>query len=392
MSAPAHAAAGGSKTYIWRCERAYAATRDVPERPAGLAAEQGRVLHEVLETYGREGLIPAVERLARATPITERQREGMVSAFAAYDRLREQHSAPEDFLLFEQRVEIAEGFGFAPGSPEALAAFGTADVLAWSAERGELTVADFKSGAGLVAPDTPQLMLYAAGAVRLLPDPSALRSVRLRIIALHREPAERVLSLREARAEWDRLARHLRVALDGSGVYQPGEHCTYCPAFARCVAARDHILEGLDITMLPERVSAVDSAQLAELVVRESAIRALVRAARAELVVRYRDGEPLPEGLKWVRSITRRRWSDEASVLERIARHGLLEVAAPRVPASPSRLAEIAPSLRPEFADLIVKPEGVPIVAPLSDRRKAITPGTEIELDALDALGVLFDE
>lgn len=160
----AHARLGPSSAHRWlRCPASVVLSEQVPQRPAGAAAQAGTILHDVYERklLGRHDFssfelaqLSALEVSPdRARQIIEQAVEATYQALSRY-QLRE--------FLTETRVN--------PGATmQRTDYWGTADVIAADASSRVLLVGDLKTGRGRVEVEAnDQLFSYALGALSLL--------------------------------------------------------------------------------------------------------------------------------------------------------------------------------------------------------------------------------
>ena len=382
---PAHAAIGGSASYLWGCPAAYSATRGLPRGEAGLAAEQGTALHSVFELHALGRRAEAQAALAALEIVTDEQRASMAVALEQVDALLEPFRGEGCVVLPEVRLDIAAGLGLPQYGD---LCFGTADIVAFDPARGSLLVADLKTGQKFVSADCDQLALYALAAAHAVDAIAPVSEVCTAVVQFGREvdtfwPTRLPNSFDGIKAD---LAFRLERMLDPAGAqeFDPGEHCTFCPARPTCRAHAEFLL-GDDLALLeaePEKASTLSSEELTRIVAAGPQITSLVKAARAALIDRVAAGEPLGPELKWVRSITRRGWADAGAALGIAELLEVLDVVAPRKLLSPPRVFDLLPERAADFKHLVTKPEGAPTLAPATDRRKPITPAAT-ELAAL---------
>lgn len=192
---------------------------------------------------------------------------------------------------------------------------GTADFVRYRPKTGNLLVADFKYGQGVfvAVENNPQLMLYALGALLMLPEPA--QSVTIAVIQPRAEDAEG-----NAVREWTVPAHVIldfaadvqeaaKLARADAPPLNPGEkQCRFCKGKAVCPAleAQQHALIAEDFqplqTYSPDKLRAA----LDLIPTVEARIKALRDFAYGELA----HGRQVP-GYKLVAKRATRKWADE---------------------------------------------------------------------------------
>jgi hypothetical protein len=373
-----HADIGGSSN--WECTASFLMSQGKAKRAAGAAAEQGNAMHQLALEIHPHNPKKALELLASSEVIQDHQRPKLIEAIAQVDSYIKPYR--EDLfsdVYFEKLVPIALGLG----KPEfAERCFGTADILAYDDHRGRLLVADLKTGVVRVTAESVQLLLYAAGAYHLMTqEGKVIREIELVIFQFGHEPDSRVISVEEAQELWADLGQRLDRMINGPLEFTPGDACQYCLANGECKESAKYFF-GEDLHVNSTEPHLLASQDLANLVANEKGIKDFLTAARTQLVTRIQGGEPLPEGLKFVKSITRRDWTDKAKAIELVSGYGLIDELAPRRLATPTKVLEALPTHEEDFAPLVFKPEGSIQLVSTKDRRKAV----DFAADDLSAL------
>jgi hypothetical protein len=381
-----HRLFGGSRTHFWKCESAAVASRGKPVQAAGAAAERGTRLHGAFEV--------AITAWSMGVPVDQALPPDLDShdkadlATALEQAVAILGEGARDSVWPEAFCPIGQGLGFEAGSRFDALAAGSADVVAYGRGERRAFVIDFKSGSKEVSPDTPQLLLYAAGARASVLAGLVIDTWSLAIVQSGREPALRHLTANEFEAEVKGYRDHLVAAVTAPRRFTPGDHCTWCPARGDCRAHADDLLgdwsDRADVDGLADQT-------LAAWLGKAKSIESFLDAAKEELTRRARVSGAAPAGTKWVRPVTRRRWADPDDVVRLAETHGLLDLLAPRAPVTPTAALEAVPNLAADLGDLIVRPEGAPVLVSASDRRKAIG-WDSAALDALLDESVLFSD
>jgi len=287
--------------------------------------------------------------------------------------------------------------------------FGTADVVLWDLVAAELTVMDYKHGAGVVveAEHNVQTMFYGLGALRRIAGDfavEAVRKIRLVIVqprARHADGPVRVFDL-TARdlVEWGGVLRSAAEATkQPDAPLAAGDWCKFCPAAALCPEMRRRTVEMVRLDfdepvpadpaerlklMLPnpddarQLGAALDFVGLLDMWCREVEGMAHRRLEYGREVIGA-DGE-----YKLVRKRSTRRWTDPAAVEAALRKKRGVKVddIFDRKLRSPAQLEKVKTIGKEWVAEHAEKPEGGLTVAKGNDPRSAVAPPV---LEAFDA-------
>jgi hypothetical protein len=324
----------------------------------------------------------------------------------------------DGWSLAEQRVNYADYLGV-----DTADGWGTSDIIAM---RGaELQVHDLKTGKGVIveADDNMQMKLYALGALQdvraMGEEPETVRLV-IHQPRIKSAPSEWTCTVAELEA-WGRGAARSsvlsqRTAEDSHSAtlsnaewektfLRPNEKsCKFCKAKASCPAARTDLVNAVTVSA-PATPEDFVSAQLVPvtrdtpvvwltaLLSRADQIEELLSAVRAEAFRRLKAGAEVP-GFKLVAGKRgNRAWSDPAAAEAQLKAMRLkveemfdLKLISP---TSAEKLTEgekplIGPRQWTKVKALITQADGKPSVAPIADKRPAITvKATADEFDAV---------
>lgn len=281
---------------------------------------------------------------------------------------------PDAQALFEQRLDFSN---YVPDG------FGTGDVVIIA--DGLVQVIDLKygKGIGVSAENNPQLRLYAVGAYLEHSFLYDIRRVRMTII----QPRLDNVSTEEltadeliAWAENDVRPKAL-LAIAGDGDFCVGDHCQFCKARAVCRARADYNQE----------LAKLDFAD-PELLTDDEIGEVLARAVQLQKWVADVQGYAFDEALKgkkfngWklVEGRSNRKYTDEDD-----AGAALLLAGYPKEDIYNSKLKGITDMEKllgkQKFGellkDLVIKPEGKPVLVPETDKRKEINSTTAAVAD-----------
>lgn len=271
---------------------------------------------------------------------------------------------------------------------------GTSDYVGVDIDSKTLHVVDLKFGKGkmVYAENNEQMQLYALGALKMVEyldidfDKVVLHIVQPRID--HIDTWE---TCPEALAEF---AGEAYVAYEYAGNKYPPIipgpiQCQWCRAKATCKEAADYVEDAvrnqfpiLDHKDLPDE-------QLAHALSLVNMVTDWAKAIEAHATEQLSLGFSVP-GYKLVAGRSNRKWGDESeaeSALRKAARRLKIKVSDLYVQtfkSAPALEKELGKKVFAQFADLVVKPEGRPVIAPESDKRPAINPAEAAGFPNLD--------
>lgn len=333
---------------------------------------EGRLAHKVFEFRLK---FPSQLQIAEYVTDEERSSTPVPSDMKEYvdtaAKYVEKWLDDDTSMLLETTVEV-------PGT----GIFGTADVILMREDK--IRVFDFKYGKGVrvVAKDNPQLLLYLLGAVEVAemsgfsPTKLAVHIVQPRLD--HFDSA--TVSLQRLGAFKELVVERMQEVFNGAQ-YRPGEEtCRWCPLKGNCEALYAHSYKAV-LDSLDEEPDAMSDEQLAGILDKVSLVISFLDAARKEAVSRILSKREVP-GWKVVEGRTQRRWRDEEEVLKLLAKVPRLGIDryAPRKLLSPRAVQGLLRDDSPGRAKIlqqIVRPEGRPTLAPVTDTRPNFSPITD---------------
>ncbi len=277
---------------------------------------------------------------------------------------------PSYEIFTEVRCDLSE---FVPES------FGSIDCLVISEDT--LHVIDYKYGMGVRvdAAENPQLRLYALGALlytRFLG--YEVSSVRMSII----QPRISAFTTDEMTAEdllsWgESIKPAARLAFDGKGDFVRGDHCRFCRGLIHCKAQR-YALASVADEISAHGSEVLPPARLAELLKQGEEVEAFIKAVRAHLEAKLREGTPVP-GYKLVEGRSTRKWADEEGAHAKFLALGFSdEQIYERKLLGLTALTKLVGKKKfdAEFAPFLERSMGAPSMVSSLDPRPAFTPST----------------
>lgn len=278
-------------------------------------------------------------------------------------------------LIGKDSEVIVEGrMDFSNVVPEG---FGTADCIVINGTA--LHVIDLKTGRNLVnAEDNSQLMLYAIGALNEFDFMHDIETVELHIVqsrAGHIDSWEVSPAQLEGWGEW--VSQRAKLALSPDAPFCPeSKACMWCPHKADCEALRNHVNDIVkgdfdELEDVDGNADKVSDINLKKVLDNADLIVGFVAACKEVALERMQSGVSI-DGYKIVESKTNRKWRDEAEVEEHLK--GKIKVGdlyqKKLIPMT--QILKLRPKDK-KLQAMLVKPEGKPTIAPMSDKRPAMT-------------------
>ena len=360
-----HAVLSASSSHRWLNCTPSAMLEKSFENKGSEAAAEGTAAHELCE----HKLKKALKRRSKR-PVSDYNTDEMEECSDAYvDFVMEQYEqakqkCKDPVVLIEQRLDFS---AYVPDG------FGTGDCLIVADDT--LHIVDFKYGLGVLveAEHNPQMMLYALGALAIYQDLYNIGFVAMTIFQPRRENISTwTISVPEL-LDWaeNELKPKAELAAKGEGEYCSGDWCTFCRAKATCRKRAEDKLKMArfdfeEPPLLTDEEVAEVLAQLPDLTrwateVQEYALEQAVKHGKHWT------------GFKIVRSVSRRKYTDEEKVAQTAIRAGyediykktLIPITEMEKMMGKKNFAEI-------LGDLVHKPLGKLTLAPETDKRPAV--------------------
>lgn len=262
--------------------------------------------------------------------------------------------------------------------------FGTSDATAVVGDK--MHVIDLKYGKGvLVSPyENTQGILYALGAYAAVGHKREINTIAIHIVQPRMDHIETwELSLDELLRWGERITQAAELAMTDDAPRNPGEkQCQWCKAKADCPALKEHTesvlmssLDDLDL-IASDKLS---DAQMLKALQAKKLVVSWFDAIEKLVVERLETGDGFP-GYKLVAGRSSRQWASKdiefvAEQLEALVpaekQDSIFEINLVS-PAKAEKLVPKALAKSEEFTQLIIKSDGKPTLAPVSDKRPAI--------------------
>ena len=367
-----HSVRGPSGAVGWlHCAGKISAEAGIPDTTSEFAAEgtDGHELADICLTQKR-----TTRTFIGQTPLINKERvidQDMADYIQTYVSYINGLGGNQEY---EQEVSYDD---WVPGG------FGTADVII--VKDKTLFVIDLKYGKGIKvdAEENPQGMLYALGA---LSERDAFQKFDKVIIVIHQPRLNSV-------SEWETTPEHIYefaayakeravLTLTDNPERTPGEkQCQWCRAKATCPALQtqtEHALmvefEDLSTTPLKEPAQLTDQ-DLSFILNHKVMIEKWLKSVEQHVVGKIESGHGFP-GFKMVEGRSNRKWADEAKAEKMLVKLlGKDKAYKKKLLTAPAAEKALGKEKKAEIKDLIVKPEGKPVLVPEEDKRPPMVLG-----------------
>nr|DAV66444.1 MAG TPA: Protein of unknown function (DUF2800) [Caudoviricetes sp.] len=276
-------------------------------------------------------------------------------------------------LLIEQRVNfsrwVKEGFG-------------TADCIIIA--DGVMNIVDYKHGKGVEvsAEANPQMMLYALGALEIFDGIYDITEVRMTIYQPRKSNVSVYAMSKDSLLEWanNDLVPKAKLAYEGKGEFQCGDWCRFCKAKAEC---RERAAANLELAKYEfQEPPLLDDTEIAEILGKVDALASWASDVKEYALRKALCGHEWP-GWKLCEGRSVRRYVSEDAVAQAVRDAGynpyeekLLGITAMTAALGKKKFAEII-----ESRGLIEKPQGKPVLVPVSDKRPAMNTAKQDFID-----------
>lgn len=379
----AHALLSASASHRWlTCTPSVRLEDEFPETTSEFA-EEGTLAHEIAELKLRKYFTEPMSAKTfntrlnkmKKNPLFQEEMLKHTDTYVDYIKGITLGMSSLPYVAVEKRIDYS---AYAPEG------FGTGDCIVIGGDT--LYVNDLKYGKGVPvsAVDNPQMKLYALGAYLEYSFLYPIKNIQLSIIQPRLDSiSEFQLTVEELLAWGEEIKPIAQKAYNGEGDFVPGEHCKFCRAKAKCRARADQYTALEDFKMMkPPLISDEEVGQILE---KAEHIEAWVKALKEYALSESLKGNEIP-GWKAVEGRGSRSFVDQDVAFAHLKANGVDEAMLyERVPLTVSKLEKVL--AKAEFKSLleetgyVVKSSGKPTLAPLSDKRKAISTAPDAASD-----------
>jgi hypothetical protein len=289
---------GSTAKRVINCPGSVALCQKVPPKPSSKYADEGTLLHNVMaEMLGQDKplreLIGTEFNGIFLTP--ELAGEKVLPALEALNEIDAE-------IRLEFAVEEVVSFGeILPG------VFGSCDLIGRIGDRAVILDWKFGDGVSVEAEENPQLMFYAA---------AAIRTPKLEWVFDGAKEVECIIvqppSVKRWVTSFDRIRqfeRELVYAVKQSerpdAPLHTGDHCRWCAAKPICP-----LMTGAVDRALQQQIKELNASQLGEMLQRADVLEDWIRDLRGLALQVLESGNPVP-GFKLVQKRATRKWVDE---------------------------------------------------------------------------------
>ena len=318
--------------------------------------------HLLLKALGRETRDPTEDLTYYDAEMQE-----AAEAYAAFvmEQVAEAKTVCHDPLIcVEQTVDFSKWVQHG---------FGTADALIVADDT--LYITDMKYGVGcLVTADgedgtgNSQLKCYALGAIDTFGDLYDINRIRLSIFQPRRDNVDTFELMKADLLQWadDVLAPIAKLAYEGQGEFEAGNHCQFCRVKATCRKRAEYAMELAKYEFAD--APTLDENEIAEILPQIDTLVSWAEDIKSYALNQALSGVRYP-GFKLVAGRSNRKYADEAAVARVVSEAGydpydkkLVGITEMTKRLGKKRFEEL-------LNGLLIKPEGKPVLVPATDTR-----------------------
>jgi hypothetical protein len=351
---------GSTAKRVINCPASVKLVQQMPPQPESEHAARGTLLHnviaELLEFDKKpEQMLGATYKSQTLTQ--ELIDEKIIPALEALDEID-----PEKQM--EYMVETRVAFGdFLPG------VFGSTDLLGRKGKRA--VVLDWKFGDGVLvaAEDNPQLLFYAAAAMRT---PAAQwvfeGAEEIECVIVQPPSIRRWVTTPERVKQFEQeLLYAVRLSSWPEPPMQTGDHCRWCTAKPICPQ-----MTGAVDRALKTQLAALPAEQIATQLQQADMLEDYIKNVRALAFQMLENGHPVP-GYKLVAKRGTRQWVNEAKIEAWVDANDIKDAYEPVKIKSPAQLEKVLKKAKIEFpAEMVVSVSSGDTLASEDDPRPAV--------------------
>ena len=298
----------------------------MPEQPASDYANQGSMLHSVMEqllTKANTTIRDLLGYTEFGHEFTEDLAREMIDpALKAFDELQDQFD--QFSYLTEQRVG-----SIVPGG------FGTADVIGWTDDT--VIVVDWKFGRGVKVhcKENPQGLFLASGVRHMERSVDIFPPAVTRVIIAIVQPAFDDFEIWETdTARLDRFDMELQAAMKADHL-NDGDHCRWCPAKTICP-----LLSGELLALGTGSLDEFERANIGMVLDKIAKIQPWINAIKKDAHTMVENGLQIP-GWKLAPKRAGRRWIDEEETIKALSRYVATGTLYDRKLKSPAKMEKL---------------------------------------------------
>ena len=351
---------GSTAKRVIACPGSVALVNKMPPKPSSKYADEGTLLHNVIAEV-LDKFLPAQSFIGMKYQDIELTQDliddKLLPALAALDEI-------DPNKQMEFAVETRVGFGdFLPD------VFGSTDLLGRIGSKA--LVIDWKFGDGVLvtAEENPQLLFYAAAAMRT-PEVQwvfeGATEIECVIVQPTKGTSRWVTTPERVKAFENELAMAVREAQKPDANLTAGDHCRWCAAKPICPK-----MTGAVDRALKTSLQDLDAAQISAYLKNADVLEGWITDLRALAFQMLEKGVKLPEH-KLVAKRAVRRWTNEETARAALSEHLLEEYIYDRVLVSPAKAEKMLKNLGQPLPDCVVSTSSGSTLAHVSDARPEV--------------------
>jgi hypothetical protein len=303
---------GSTAKRVINCPGSVALVQKMPPKPSSEHADRGTLLHNAMEEILTSGEAPEKFIGARYKDQILTQDlidEKITPALEALDAI-------DPAQTMEYEVETRVGFGdLLPG------VFGSTDLIGRIGNRA--IVLDWKFGDGVMVEveENPQLMFYAAAAMRTKESQWAFDgATEIEMVIVQPPEVRRWVTTPARIAKFEKeLVVAVKTAMKADAPIAVGDHCRWCAAKPICPKMTGAVERALKV-----QIEALPAQQISTYLKNADMLEAWIKDLRALALQMLESGAKLPE-YKLVAKRAIRSWSDEEKAKVALFAYGLTE-------------------------------------------------------------------
>lgn len=303
---------GSTAKRVINCPGSVALVAKMPPKPSSKYADEGTLLHNVIAEIVMSGLPPEHylgTKYEDQVLTQELIDDKLKPALAALDQID-----PKQEMEIE--AETSVNFGdLLPG------VFGSTDLIGRLGNRAVVLDWKFGDGVAVEVEENPQLMFYAAAAMRT---PSAQwafeGATEIEMVIVQPPAVKRWVTTPERIAAFElQLVQAVKASEKPNAKLEVGDHCRWCAAKPVCPQ-----MTGAVDRALQTKLQAIDTQMLGSYLANADMLEQWITDLRALAFAMLESGAPVP-GYKLVAKRATRSWTDEEKAALALFAFGLSE-------------------------------------------------------------------
>ena len=365
----AHAVLSASGAEKWlNCPPSARLEESYPDTSSPYAKE-GTLAHEIAEFKTRNYFIETLPKRTFTSKLNKFKKDELyqnemdeyTESYLEYIKEVAMKYPSKPYIALEKKIDFSK---YVPDG------YGTCDCI--MIHGNDMHIIDFKYGKGVPvsAENNSQLMLYALGALEAYRMLYQIETVHLSIF----QPRIDNISCFEISAanllSWaiEEVEPKAKLAYDGIGDFNAGEHCRFCKAQAQCRAKAESIIS---VFPIKEEPALLTDDEIGLILAKAKELVSWSNAVEDYALNAILSGKEI-QGWKAVEGRSVRVFSDADKAFEKIVESGTPEeMLYERKPLSLSQIEKLLGKKEFEsiVSSFVIKPQGKPTLAPSDDKR-----------------------